>query len=209
MEALVFLLLISVLPAAQQQSQRLPDSILPADAVVGTFSWRKERLPGWEKQSVGSSVENYETMKARVANERRIQQARNAGNKAELGRRESAGKMLEDANLAKDSKGAQRPRDGYRYKMVLANSGSKTIKLVDWDYIFLDPNTREEVARHQFTSEETIKPGKSKEVSVLYLTPPVKMVRAEMLIKKEPLRYTEQVVIARIQYSDGSVWQHP
>lgn len=208
MGALVFLLLISGLPAVQQPRQ-LPDSQVPADAAVGTFSWRKERLPGWERESAGSSVETYDVMRARVENERRIQQARNAGNKAELGRRESAAKMLENATLAKDSKNAPRPRDGYRYKVLLINTGSKTIRLVDWDYVFLDPDTGEEVARHQFTSQETIKPGKSKEVSVLYLTPPVKTVSAGMLSKKDPMPFTEQVVIARIQYSDGSSWQRP
>ncbi|CAN5684695.1 hypothetical protein BH18ACI4_BH18ACI4_20070 [soil metagenome] len=205
---LVFLLLMTMLPEAQQPRQ-LSGAQVPADAAVGTFSWRKERLPGWEKESVGSSLETYDLMRARVDNERRIQQARNAGNKAELVRRESAAKMLENANLAKDSQRAQRPRDGYRYKVLLTNTGSKTISLVDWDYVFLDPITHEMVARHQFTSQETIKPGKSKEVSVLYLVPPVKTVSAGILTKKEPMPFTEQVVIARIQYSDGSVWPHP
>jgi hypothetical protein len=64
------------------------------------------------------------------------------------------------------------------------NAGAKTIKLVDWDYIFLDPNTRKEVARHQFTSDETIKTGQIKEVNVFYLAPPVKIITAEMLDKK-------------------------
>lgn len=202
----VFLLLISMLTLAQQP-QVSPQ--VPADAAVGTFSWRKERLPGWEKETAGSSVEPYDVMRARLENERRIQQARNTGNKAELGRRESAANMLENATLAKESKKAQRPRDGYRYTVLLTNTGSKTIKLVDWDYVFFDPSTHEVVARHQFTSQETIKPSKSKEVSVLYLTPPVKTVSAGMLTKKEPMPFIEQVVIARIEFSDGSVWQHP
>ena len=89
-----------------------------------------------------------------------------------------------------------------------SNTSSKTLSLVDWDYVFLDPNTQEVLARHQFTSEEKIKPGKSKEVSVLILTPPVKTVSAEMLTRKEPL-LTEHVVVMRIEYSDGSIWPHP
>jgi hypothetical protein len=100
------------------------------------------------------------------------------------------------------------PRDGYRYKLTLRNDGVKTIKSIDWDYLFLDPTTQQEIARHQFTSDETIKPGKNKEISVLYLIPPVKLVSARMLNKKD-LPFTQQVVVARIQYSDGSSWQHP
>jgi hypothetical protein len=84
----------------------------------------------------------------------------------------------------------------------------KTIKSIDWDYLSLDPTTQKEVARHPFTSDETIKPGKHKEISVLYLIPPVKLVNARMLNKKD-LPFTERVAVARIQYSDGSSWQHP
>jgi len=65
------------------------------------------------------------------------------------------------------------------------------------------------LARHQFTSDETIKPGKSKEVSVLYLKPPVKTVDARSLKEKEKDSFTGRFVIARLQFSDGSVWQLP
>lgn len=205
MRVLCFLLLISALPGAQQAQQPL-NAAEPAPLTVVNFSWRKERLPGWEKASVASSAGTYDAMRERVDNERRIQQARNTGNKAELGRREGAAKMLEDA-VAKEAHKAGRPRDGYRYKVVLANTSLKTVSLVDWDYVFLDPNTQEVIARHQFTSEEKIKPGKSKEVSVLYLTPPVKTVSAEILTRKEP-RLIEHVVVMRIEYSDGSIWPH-
>ena len=93
--------------------------------------------------------------------------------------------------------------------MTLRNEGRKIVKSIDWDYLFIDPITEQVVARHQFTSDETIKPSKQKEISVLYLIPPVKTVDAAMLAKKEPMPFTEQVVLARIQYSDGSSWQHP
>lgn len=44
---------------------------------------------------------------------------------------------------------------------------------------------QQELARHKLTSEETIKPGKSKETSVLYLMPPVKLNAR----KKQPAIY--------------------
>jgi hypothetical protein len=205
MRILSFLLLILAFSGtpAQQQQKASGSAVL----TVVKFSWRRERLPGWEKPK-STAGETYDAMRERVDNERRIQQARNAGNNAEVGRREAAAKMLEDA-VAQEARKAERPRDGYRYRVVLANTGSKTVSLVDWDYLFLDPNTGEVVGRHQFTSEENIKPGKTKEVSVLYLSPPVKAVRAGMLESKEAFPFTEQVVIARIQYSDGSTWKVP
>lgn len=93
--------------------------------------------------------------------------------------------------------------------MTLRNDGVKTVKSIDWDYLFYDPIAQQELARHRFTSDETIKPGKSKQVSVLYLVPPVKTVDVRLLRKNEAVSVTEQVVVARIQFSDGSVWQHP
>ena len=65
------------------------------------------------------------------------------------------------------------------------------------------------LATAEVRNDETIKPGKSKEFWVLYLIPPVKTVSARTLSKKDLMPFTEQVVIARIKYSDGSVWQHP
>jgi len=157
MKALSFLLLILAFHGTQPQPQQNASG--SEVLAVVKFSWRRERLPGWEKPR-GISGENYEAMRERVENERRIQQARNTGNNAEVGRREGAAKMLEDA-ATQEARKAERPRDGYRYKVVLANTGSKTVSLIDWDYLFLDPKTDEVVARHQFTSEENIKPGKT------------------------------------------------
>ena len=209
MKAIIMLLLVTVTSVATQAQQVSSDLQGPSDVAIVKFAWRKELLPGWENNQFGHSIETYDARRERLENERRIQQARNVGNKAELGKRESAAKMLEDAKFPKGSKNTERPRDGYRYGVQIRNTGAKLIKLVDWDYIFLDPNTLKEVARHQFTSDDTIKPGKSKEISVFYLHPPVKTVSIKMLSKKNMANFKEQVVLMRIQYSDGSIWQRP
>jgi hypothetical protein len=44
---------------------------------------------------------------------------------------------------------------------------------------------------------------------VLYLIPPLKTIPVQTLNKKDSARISEQVVVVRIQYSDGSVWQDP
>jgi hypothetical protein len=207
---LALLLLISGTAAAQQAQPPPPPSGPqgPEDVAVVKFSWRKERVPGWENRALGTSAETYDAMRARIENERRIQAARNAGNKAELGRRESAAKMLEDANTPKGSKSAGPPRDGYRYKVTVSNAGTKTVKLIDWDYVFLDPTTRQEVARRQFTSEEKVRPGKDKELEVFILSPPFLTINAGASRTGEA-PFVEQVILMRVEYSDGTVWQRP
>lgn len=205
---LAVLLLILGLHTAPQAQQQQPDPQGPEGVAVVKFSWRKERIPGWENRSFGTSAETYDAMRARVDNERRIQAARNSGNKAELGRRESAAKMLEDASAPKGSRNAERPRDGYRYKVLVNNAGAKTVKLIDWDYVFLDPTTRQEVSRRQFTSEEKVRPGKDKELEVFILSPPFLTVNAKAS-RTDESPFVEQVVLMRVEYSDGTVWQRP
>ncbi len=172
--------------------------------VVLKFRWDKERI--MPRASV-SSLASQDELIRQSQRERQLAAARNSSDKATVTRIETQIGNHDEA-IAKARQTAA-SRDGYRYKVTLRNEGLKTIKSVDWDYLFLDPLSLLEVARHQFTSDESIKPGKSKEVSVLYLIPPVKTVSARMLNNKESMSFTEQVVVARIQFSDGSVWQRP
>ena len=194
--SLAMLGLVSPAPALPQQ---------PAgEVVVLKFGWHKERI---RQRASTAPMETYATLREQGLNEARLAANRNAQNKEAISRSETATFREEEAKAK--ARQSDLPLDGYRYKVTLRNDGNRTIKSVDWDYIFIDPTTGQEAARHQFTSDEIIKPGKSKEVSVLYLIPPVKTVNVKMLDKKNPLRFEDRVVIARVIFSDGSTWQQP
>lgn len=181
--------------------------VMPQDAEgvsIIKFGWNKERI------SLRPSVAEFSSaaaLREQALNEGRVASARNTQDKGAAARAETSLNRQNEAEAK--ARQTDPPRDAYRYKVALRNDGQKTIKSIDWDYLFLDPVTQQEVARHQFTSDDTIKPGKSKEISVLYLNPPVKTVNAKLLGKKGEPAFKEQVLIARIQYSDGSVWQRP
>lgn len=172
--------------------------------VVIKFSWEKERIRPRPSMATLASQDELIQQSRR---EQQLAAARNAQQKGTSSRLETQNVNHQDAKIKAQQ--TELPRDGYRYKVSLRNEGVKTVKSIDWDYYFVDPNTHQELARHQFTSDETIKPGKSKEVSVLYLKPPVKTLGAQSLGKKETSLLTAQVVIVRLQFSDGSVWQRP
>jgi|SRR5215208_3108071 len=172
--------------------------------VVIKFSWDKERIRPFPSMATLASQDELIQQSRR---EQQLATARNAQAKGTASRLESQNVNHQEAKV--QAQQTELPRDGYRYKVTLRNEGIKTIKSIDWDYYFVDPVTNQELARHQFTSEETIKPGKSKEVTVLYLKPPVKTVDAHTLRKKEGASFAGRVIIARLQFSDGSVWQHP
>jgi hypothetical protein len=63
--------------------------------------------------------------------------------------------------------------------------------------------------RREFTSVQNIAPGKQKELSFTLLTPPTRRISVHSLDKKERSGIGEKVVIVRVKYADGSVWQLP
>jgi len=170
--------------------------------VVIKFGWDKERIRPIPSMAPLASQDELIQQSRR---EQQLSAARNANQKGTASRLETQNGNHQEAKVKAQQ--TEMPRDGYRYKVTLRNDGDKTIKSIDWDYYFVDPTTNQELARHQFTSDETIKPGKSKEVTVLYLKPPVKTVDARSMKKSEKASFHGRVVIARLQFADGSVWQ--
>ncbi len=181
-----------------------PAQNVEGDLAVVKFSWERERL------NLSASVAplmSQEELTQQSRRERQLAAARNTSDRATATRLET--ETLRHEGATAQARQTPLPKDGYRYKVSLRNDSSKTIKSIDWDYIFFDPQTDEMLRRHQFTSDETIKPGKTKEISVLYLNPPLKTVTVRMLVKKDPLPAKEQVIVSRIEYTDGSVWHRP
>ena len=172
--------------------------------VIIKFGWEKERISRIPSMAPLASQDELIQQSRR---EQQLAAARNAQAKSTTAKLETQISNHQEAKAKAQQ--TELPRDAYRYKVTLRNDGAKTIKSIDWDYYFVDPVTNQELARHQFTSDDTIKPGKSKEVSVLYLKPPVKIVDARSLRRKEKAFFVAQVIIARLQFSDGSVWQRP
>jgi hypothetical protein len=196
-------LILSMLILATSSPTAFPQDDGSGVAVI-KFSWERERI---RQRPSTAPLASQDELLLQSRRERELAAARNTSDKGKAGQIET--QMINHERATAKARDMELPRDGYRYVVTLRNDGTKTIKSIDWDYVFIDPTTQQVAARHQFTSDETIKPGKTKEFGVLYLNVPVKLVSARMLSKKDPLPYTEQVVITRLTYSDGSVWQHP
>jgi hypothetical protein len=196
-----FLILIPALVALAQTPTNSQD---PPDIVVLKFSWDKERI-GWQRDPFSPPVESNDEMRIRARDERRIEEAKKAGSSGEVSRAERDARA--DAAIATRVRQKAPPGYAYRYKVSVRNSGAKTIKAVDWDYIFFEPGTLTEIGRHQFTSEEKIRPGKNAELDMMILAPPTQTVSAEALSKGKGPHFDERVVLMRIEYSDGSAWQ--
>lgn len=199
--AMLFPILFLTITASAQSPTKPQD---PTDVVVLKFSWEKERV-GWERDPFSPPIESNDEMRIRVRDEKRIEEAKKSGNSGEVNRAERDARA--DAAINERLRQKKPPRYAFRYKVSIKNTGVKTIKAIDWDYIFLDPTTQAEVGRHQFTSEEKIRPGKNEELDLLILAPPTKTISADALGKEKRSPFDERVVMMRIEYSDGSVWQ--
>ena len=168
------------------------------------FSWSKERL-NWEGNPFGGPNENFHQMQFRARSEKRVSDAKRS-NSAEVGKLEKEAKadavIVESAN-----KNSTPPRYYFIYRASMKNLSPKAIKEIDWDYIFVDDATGDELDRRQFTSVQNIGPGKQKELAFTLSTPPTRRISVHALDRKERAGIGERVVIVRVTYADGSVWE--
>ena len=199
----LFALAACVAAVAQQQQQRqMNESVAPGLTVV-KHSWSKERV-GWERDPFGGPLENFDEMRVRARNEKRIDDAKRGGSPdVDRIKREA---RADSANLELARRKGP-ARYGFRYKLSVRNDGAKAIREMDWDYIFNDAATGEELGHHQFTIAERIAPGKSKEASFFIASPPAQRISVHALDKKERDGLDGQVVIVRILYDDGTTWE--
>ena len=170
------------------------------------FSWSKERI-GWQRDPFSGPIEDFDEVRARVRNEKRIDDAKRGGNSAEVDKVKREARA-DEANMAQKHRN-NLPRYVFLYKVSVKNGSDKAIKSIDWDYVFLDANTRNEINRQQFTSEEKIGSGKTGELKVIVNRSPTRTISVDALNKNERKGLGEQVVIMRIEYTDGTVWQRP
>ena len=191
-----FILILSGVAYAQSPSD-------PAIELV-KFSWSKERL-NWEGNPFGGPNENFHQMQFRARSEKRVSDAKRS-NSAEVGKLEKDAKA-DAAIVENENKNSAPPRYYFIYRASMKNLSSKAIKEIDWDYVFLDAVTGDELDRRQFTSVQNIGPGKQKELVFTLPTPPTRRISVQALDKKERVGIDERVVVVRVTYADGSVWE--
>lgn len=101
------------------------------------------------------------------------------------------------------------PSVTYLFEAKLRNNGLKTVQVVIWNYVFFDNTTGEEIGRTNCTNRINLRPGKTADLVGSSSSSPIKVVHVSNSGKEPKGRYSEQVVINRLEYDDGSVWQRP
>ena len=102
---------------------------------------------------------------------------------------------------------AAKPVDGFAYRVKIQNASSKVIEVLFWEYQFKDPADPNTMSRRQFLCGVNIKPEKEKELQAFSLSGPTDVISVASLANKSKNVFQEAVVINRVEYADGTIWQ--
>lgn len=118
-----------------------------------------------------------------------------------------------DARSAAIEKNVQESRSptrktvhGFMYQAKIQNKSVKAIEIVFWEYQFKELSNPLNVVRRQFLCGVNIKPDKEKELQAFSLSGPSDVISVNSLNKSGNV-FEEKVVINRVEYADGSIWQ--
>src|SRR5215203_825205 len=170
---------------------------------VTSFKWSKAR-----RNVETTDAEGTAPARAMIPQNRNF--ARNARVNDPQGARDPNGDTLDGRSAAMEKSVAESrspkssPMDGYAYRIKVQNPGTKIVEIVFWEYQFRDPANPELVARRQFLCGVNIAAGKGKELEGFSLSGPSDVVNVKTLGTNA---FKENVMINRVEYSDGSMWQ--
>ncbi|HEY0406269.1 MAG TPA: hypothetical protein VGC89_11105 [Pyrinomonadaceae bacterium] len=118
------------------------------------------------------------------------------------GRSAALDKSVQEARAPKP-----KPVDGYAYRVKVQNASAKVIEVMFWEYQFKEKSNPTNVARRQFLCGVNIKPDKEKELQAFSASGPSDVISVANLGNKAEDLFEEKVVINRVEYADGSIWQ--
>ncbi|MGI8835941.1 MAG: hypothetical protein ACR2H4_04810 [Pyrinomonadaceae bacterium] len=118
------------------------------------------------------------------------------------GRREAIEKIVQESRTP-----PPKSFDTFAYEVKVANGSKKAIDVVFWEYQFIDPANPAKPTRHQFLCGVGLKSGKEKQLQASSLAGPSDVVSAQTLANDSGKRFLEKVIINRVEYADGSIWQ--
>jgi hypothetical protein len=200
------LLLLSLILFSFSPLQNTQSSDEGSDIVVNGFKWFKNR----------QTVERTEPVTvppaaAMTQNDRNFE--RNKRVNDPVGARDPNADTI-DARSAAIEKNVQESRSptrktihGFAYQAKIQNKSTKAIEIVFWEYQFREASSPTNVVRRQFLCGVKIKPNKEKELHAFSLSGPSDVISVGSLGNKSGNIFQEQVVINRVEYADGSIWQ--
>jgi hypothetical protein len=196
---LLLSLLLSLVVAFQG-----PTVASDAPLTVSNFKWSRAR-----RNIEAPPVDGNAPARAMIPQNRNF--ARNARINDPQGVRDPNGDTLDGRSAAMEKSVAEsrapktQSQDGYAYRIKVQNPTAKVVEIVFWEYQFQDPANPDLVARRQFLCGVNIPAGKGKDLEGFSLSGPSEVINVKTL--NSGVSFKENVLINRVEYSDGSIWQ--
>ncbi len=204
MKTLLVLTLLLMLVAGNQDPAKSTDG---SQVAVQGFKWTKGRLTIEQANSA-----NIAPAAAMIPANRNFERNRRINDPAGVrdpnldtldGRSAALEKSVQESRAPQS-----KSRDGFAYQVKIQNTSGKVIEILFWEYQFKALSDPDLISRRQFLCGVNIKPGKMKEVQAFSLSGPADVVSVESLgDNKSKNLFQENVVINRVEYADGSIWQ--
>jgi hypothetical protein len=196
---LPLLLLLGLVP--QNQTPVISSEAPPV--IVLSFKWYKDRQ-SIEQTSAGSGP-----AAAMIAQNKNFERNRRANTSP--GERDPNLDTIDGRSAALEKAVQEsrtpKPVDGFAYRAKVHNAGTRPIEVIFWEYQFMESVDATPLLRRQFLCGVAIKPEKDKELQAFSLSGPHDVVSVDILAKKSGSPGAEKVVINRVEFADGSIWQ--
>lgn len=177
-----------------------------SSVVVLGFKWSKSRQVAEQLEPTGTIP-----APAMIPANRNFERNRRANDPAGVrdpnadtldGRSAALEKSVQESRTPK-----AKPVDGFAYRVKIQNASAKVVEVVFWEYQFKELANPTTVARRQFLCGVNIKPDKEKELQAFSTLGPSDVISVASLANKSENLFEEKVVINRVEYADGSIWQ--
>jgi hypothetical protein len=198
----VFPILLSLLIPYQAANQTGESSPL----TVVNFKWSKARrtveAPQTQSTAPAQAMIPQNRNFARNARVNDPQGVRDPNQDTLDGRSAAMEKNVQESRTAKP-----KATDGFSYHIKVQNPGKNAVEIVFWEYQFQDPADPSLLARRQFLCGVNLGGDKSTNLEGFSLSGPSDVVSVSTLANKTANPFKEQVLINRVEYADGSIWQ--
>ena len=96
---------------------------------------------------------------------------------------------------------------GYSYRADVRNDTGKRVVIIFWEYRFTEIERPTNVVRRQFICPMDLKDGEKKGLSAFSTLGPSEAIDVASLSKSKDKLFNEEVIVNRIEFSDGSILQ--
>lgn len=202
----VFLFLpILILLISQSLNGQIKSENSPVEVINSKWSKSRQRIENPDNQRVIPAESATAPGNRNLERNRRINDP--------VGTPDPKEKTIEarSAALEKNVQDSRAPKskfvDGFIYQARIRNAGKNTIEIVFWEYQFKERENPANAVSRQFLCGVQIKPDKEQDLRVFSPSSPSSLISVDSLENKSGSLFEEKILINRVEYADGTIWQ--